>query len=184
MITATSQLLNNTLPGCKDPHAWADTVNCVLPQFDITTRSLTAAFIAQARVESAAISVPDENLFYTTARRSDAVWPKHFPAGANTLAYLPVPEALGKFLYAKRMGNGDVASGDDYRFLRLRLLQILGRSDYGQIREAKLPLQKNADMLADPKNASLSATYFWRAIIGMQWAIPVPTIWNRRISGK
>jgi putative chitinase len=164
MITVTSQLLKNTLPRCKDPDAWADTLNRVLPQFDITTPSRAAAFIAQTGVESAGFNVLEENLFFTTAGRLSAVWPKRFPAGADTSDYLRNPEALGNFVYAKRMGNGDVASGDGYRFRGRGLLQITGRTNYGQVGdEIKLPLQKDPDMLADPQNAALSAAYFWRA---------------------
>ena len=164
MMTVTSELLKDALPRCKDPQGWADTLNRVLPQFDIATPSRAAAFIAQTGVESAGFNVLEENLFFTTAARLSAVWPKRFPGGANTSAYLRNPEALGNFVYAERMGNGDVASGDGYRFRGRGLLQITGRTNYGQVgEEIKLPLQDNPDMLADQENAALSAAYFWRA---------------------
>jgi putative chitinase len=164
MIAITGQLLRDKLPRCKNPQAWADTLNEILPQFDITTPSRAAAFIAQTGVESAGFSVLEENLYYTTADRLSAVWPTRFPRGANVTGYLRNPEALANFVYARRMGNGDVASGDGYRFRGRGLLQITGRTNYSQVgQQIKLPLQNRPEMLTEPENAALSAAYFWHS---------------------
>jgi putative chitinase len=162
MAAISSQLLRDKLPRCKDPDRWAQILNQVLPEFDITTPSRLAAFIAQTGIESAGFSVLVENLNFTTAQRLSKVWPGRFPAGANVSAYLGNPEALGNFVYANRMGNGDVASGDGYRYRGRGLLQITGRTNYGQVgKQIGLPLQAQPEMLEQPDHAARSAAYFW-----------------------
>lgn len=164
MVAITGQLLREKLPQCKDPEGWAETLNQVMPQFDITTPSRVAAFIAQTAIESAGFSVLEENLFYTSAQRLGKVWPSRFPGGANAAAYLRNPEALGNFVYANRMGNGDVASGDGFRFRGRGLLQITGRTNYGQVaKQINLPLLDQPEKLEEPGNAARSAAYFWQA---------------------
>lgn len=164
MVSITGQLLREKLPQCPDPEGWADALNQVMPQFDITTPSRAAAFIAQTGIESAGFSVLKENLFYTSAQRLGQVWPSRFPGGAHTEGYLRNPEALGNFVYANRMGNGDVASGDGFRFRGRGLLQITGRTNYGQVaKQINLPLQQQPEMLEERGNAARSAAYFWQA---------------------
>jgi putative chitinase len=164
MVSITGQLLREKLPQCQDPDGWAETLNQVMPEFDITTPSRAAAFIAQTGIESAGFSVLEENLFFTTALRLGKVWPSRFPGGANAAAYLRNPEALGNFVYANRMGNGDVASGDGFRFRGRGLLQITGRTNYGQVaKQIGLPLQDKPEMLGERGNAARSAAYFWQA---------------------
>ncbi len=45
-------------------------------------------------------------------------------------------EAIGNFVYANRLGNGDVASGDGYRFRGAGLCQLTGRTEYAEFAAA------------------------------------------------
>jgi putative chitinase len=135
-----------------------------MPEFDITTPSRIAAFIAQTGIESDSFNLLEENLFYTTAERLKQVWPSHFPFGANPSAYLRNPQALGNYVYANRMGNGNEASGDGYRYRGRGLLQITGRTNYHQVgRQIGLNLLGTPDLLLVPINAARSAAYFWHS---------------------
>lgn len=72
-------------------------------------------------------------------------------------------EAIGNTIYAFSNGNGDVASGDGYRFRGRGFLQITGRANYRQIGAlVKLPLEDNPDMLANPTTAAIAAATYWK----------------------
>ena len=46
------------------------------------------------------------------------------------LQYEKRPEKIANRVYANRMGNGDEASGDGYRFCGRGLIQLTGRDNY------------------------------------------------------
>lgn len=68
-----------------------------------------------AEVGSAFVPVR-ENLNYTSASRIRAVWPSRFPTNASAQPYVRNPEKLANNVYANRLGNGNAASGDGYRY--------------------------------------------------------------------
>ena len=69
-----------------------------------------------------------ENLNYS-ARGLLATFPNRFSAD-NAKAYARQPEKIANRVYANRMGNGDEASGDGWRFRGRGLVQITGRRNY------------------------------------------------------
>jgi putative chitinase len=71
----------------------------------------------------------EESLTYT-AERIRAVWPTRFATVAAALPYAFAPERLGNLVYANRMGNGDVVSGDGYRFRGRGPIMATGRDAY------------------------------------------------------
>ena len=77
----------------------------------------------------------EENLSYTPERIA-AVWPSRFPTIASAIPYAHNPQKLANFVYANRMGNGDVASGDGWAHRGLGPIMLTGRS--GHERAAKL----------------------------------------------
>jgi putative chitinase len=73
------------------------------------------AFIAQYLYETELLEKLEESLSYH-AERIQAVWPSRFPTLASAAPYAFNPKRLANFVYANRMGNGDVASGDGFRY--------------------------------------------------------------------
>ncbi len=69
-----------------------------------------------------------ENLNYS-ARGLMATFPSRFSAD-EAKAYARQPEKIANRVYANRMGNGDEASGDGWRFRGRGLVQITGRRNY------------------------------------------------------
>ena len=87
-----------------------------------------------------------ENLNYSAARLR-ATFPKYFTAVQAT-AYARQPQRIANRAYASRMGNGDEASGDGWRYRGRGLVQITGRDNY-----AKYGIADDPDRALDPDKA-------------------------------
>lgn len=130
-------------------------LNLAMNKNGISLPSQKAAFLAHISVESNELRSLSENLDYS-AQRLTEVWPGRFPTIASALPYAHNPQALGNFVYANRLGNGDVASGDGYRFRGGGLMQTTGRDNYRAI-----GFENNPDALRTPSVAATSASEFW-----------------------
>ena len=152
--------LAQILPGNAYIEHWADALNKILPDYDITTPQRVAAFLAQTAHESGGYSALHENLNYT-AQSLCRVWPSHFTADIAD-QYAHNPERIANRAYAGRMGNGDEASGDGWNFCGRGLLQVTGRVNYQAFADS---LQMNiADVpafLQTFEGAVQSACWFW-----------------------
>lgn len=89
-----------------------------------------AHFFAQCYHETGGFTRFEENLNYTSAERIAAVWPSRFPTPASAEPYVRQPEKLANAVYANRMGNGDAASGDGWRYRGRGALHLTGRDNY------------------------------------------------------
>lgn len=79
-------------------------------------------------------------------------------------------QAIANRAYANRNGNGDIASGDGWRYRGRGLKQLTGRGNYRDFTRRHNALfggdvnfEDNPDLLAEPKYAVRSALYFWVA---------------------
>jgi putative chitinase len=165
-----AQALDCPLPRAA---AWAQALSQAMQQFDITELRHVAAFLAQVGHESGRLGVLEENLNYSAIGLSKT-WPKRYaecdangkpmPGVPNALANRlhRNPEAIANNVYANRMGNGDEASGDGWRYRGKGLIQLTGRENHricGE--ELDLPLEEQPELLLQPEYAALSAAWFW-----------------------
>jgi putative chitinase len=97
-------------------------------EFGITTNLRLAHFLAQCALESTGFTATVENLNYRAARLMQ-VFPKYF-RGVDPAAYANNPEKIGNRVYANRMGNGDEASGDGFKFRGRGYIQLTGKNNY------------------------------------------------------
>ena len=71
---------------------------------------------------------------------------------------------LANRAYANRMGNGDEASGDGYKYRGRGPMQTTGRDNYRATGKGiGLDLVANPDLLLDPVNGARAAAWFWKA---------------------
>ena len=83
------------------------------------------------------------------------------------------PEKLANLVYANRMGNGPPESCDGYRFRGRGLIRIIGRANYASVGAALgLDLESQPESLLEPRNAAMSAAWFWNTLSGRTWARP------------
>lgn len=98
-------------------------------KFNITSNLRLAHFLAQCALESMEFKATVEKLGYSSADRILKVFKKYFN-GVNPAPYVNNPEKLGNRVYANRMGNGNEASGDGYKFRGRGYIQLTGRNNY------------------------------------------------------
>jgi putative chitinase len=131
-------------------------------RFQINTPARLAPFIANANHESLGFTRLEENLFYSRPERIREVWKVRFPSVADAIPYARNPKALANRVYALRMGNGDEASGDGFRFRGRGLFQLTGRAGYRRAGNALgRPYEIAPDMVALPAEAALTAAWYW-----------------------
>lgn len=140
---------------------WIDAINETFERFDISTPERQACFLGQCAHESAGFTALKENLNYS-AEGLTKVWPKRFPSLDAAQPYHRNPEKIANKVYADRMGNGDEASGDGFKYRGRGLIQLTGKDNYEACGEALgADLVGDPDQVSSPKFAALSAGWFW-----------------------
>jgi predicted chitinase len=145
-----------------------------------------AAAIGQFLVEAgAAFQELVEDLRYSHASRLVEVFPREFPTEADAQPYVNNPEALGNRVYANKLGNGNEASGDGYRFRGRGLIQLTGRSEYTQFGTATGMTAEQASQYCEtPAGAAMSGCWY----LSSRGCLPFADSWDlseitRRVNG-
>jgi putative chitinase len=159
----TPEQIKAILPQCLDPATWAKALNTACPQFGVDTPGRMAAFIAQVGHESVQLNRRRENLSYSM-RALMNTWPKRFPTEESTTSFVRNPERLANYVYANRLGNGDFASGDGWRYRGGGLIQLTGRANYREAGDAiGVPLESMPQKVEQPDVAARSSAWWWSA---------------------
>ena len=95
--------------------------------FNINSPLRLAHFLAQCGHESGGFKAVSENLNYS-ADGLKKIFGKYFPG--DTSAYARNPEKIASKVYANRMGNGDEASKEGWKFRGRGYIQLTGKSNY------------------------------------------------------
>jgi putative chitinase len=156
----TQDKLAQILPGNPYIDHWHEALCKILPDYDINTPERVAAFLAQTAHESGGYKALKENLNYR-AETLCKVWPRYFNA-SNASQYEHNQEAIANRAYANRMGNGDEASGDGFRYCGRGLIQLTGKQNYTKFAESiETPVEEIPEFLATFEGAIQSACWFW-----------------------
>jgi putative chitinase len=165
MLALDSDFFRDVFPDASDEIIMEMAEQCdrLFEDFEISqSNDRLAYFLAQVAHESGGATTLVEKLSYS-AKRLTEVWPKRFPTLAKAQPFAKNEQKLANKVYAGRLGNGDEASGDGYRFRGRGLIQITGRSNYqtiGQI--VGLDLTDDADLAASPRHLMRIACGYWR----------------------
>jgi putative chitinase len=166
----TQQQLAQLLPGNPHVDHWYEALVQLLPDYEIDTPQRVAAFIAQCAHESGGFRMLKENLNYraVTLRK---IFPKYFPTDALAEQYAGKPELIANKVYGNRMGNGDEASGDGFRYCGRGLIQLTGKNNYTAFAESiETPVEEIPEFLGTFEGAVQSACWFWESNNLNQWA--------------
>jgi len=127
-----------------------------------------AHFFAQTSHETGGFKAFSENLNYS-AQGLQGIFGKYFPGNLEE-SYARNPEKIANRVYADRMGNGNEASGDGWKYRGRGALQLTGKANY----EAFAKYLGNNEVLENPdlvatKYAFESAMFFFER--NKLWAI-------------
>ena len=125
------------------------------------TPQRAAHFFAQTAHETGGFKAFAENLNYG-AQGLLGIFKKYFPTEALAKQYERQPEKIANRVYASRMGNGDEASGDGWKFRGRGALQLTGKANYQAFADylKKPEIMTNPDLVAN-ELAFESAIFFF-----------------------
>lgn len=110
------------------PHVF-DELDSIITKYGGNTPTRLAHFLAQCSHESGNFAAIRENLNYS-AKGLMGIFNKYFPNEAIAKQYERQPEKIANRVYASRMGNGDEASGDGFKFRGRGYIQLTGKVNY------------------------------------------------------
>ncbi len=150
------------------PQAVIDQIPDTASKFGITNTLRLAHFLAQCGHESGGFKAVRENLNYS-AKGLLGIFRKYFTNVNLAQQYERKPEKIANRVYASRMGNGNEASGDGFKFRGRGYIQLTGKDNYSLF-DATVP----ESILADPelvatKYPLASAAFFFKR--NNLWAI-------------
>lgn len=85
-------------------------------------------FFGQTGTETGEFKLFSENLNYS-AQGLQKTFGRYFPGNLEE-SYAKQPEKIANRVYGSRMGNGDEATGDGYKFRGRGALQLTGKNNY------------------------------------------------------
>jgi putative chitinase len=161
-MNLTVAQLKAIMPGCPNPLDFIEPLVAAMEVAQCNTAPRAAAFLAQLAHETSELRVLEENLNYSARGLLDT-WPSRFTSEQAT-AYARQPERIANYVYASRLGNGGVASGDGWKY-RGRGPQITGRGNYMRCSMAICGdgqwLLNNPELLTDPNYCAMAWGWFW-----------------------
>jgi putative chitinase len=132
----------------------------IVSNYKVNTLLRLSHFLAQCGHESANFRAVKENLNYS-AEGLNKTFKKYFPTLESAKDYARQPERIASKVYANRMGNGNEASKDGFKYLGRGFIQLTGKANYIEF-DKSVP----EDILANPelvatKYPLASAAWFW-----------------------
>ncbi len=140
---------------------WVAPIQAACQRFEINTIRRVAAFVSQMAHESGLKPGREEDLSYRAARLVE-VWPNRFPNIAVATPYAHNPEKLANNTYANRMGNGDEASGDGWKFRGAGPGQLTGKDNWtGFAKDMGLSVDEALSYGRTLEGGVMSFAWFW-----------------------
>ena len=162
MIELNLEKLKKCVPNNKNHAVLLDAFNKVFEKYEINTKERVAGFLAQCGHESLDFTVLKENLNYG-AKGLRGTFSKYFPDDATAAKYERKPEMIANRVYASRMGNGNEASGDGYKFRGRGAIQLTGCSNYTAFaKDVGKTIDETIVYLETLEGAIESACWFWK----------------------
>ena len=148
-----------------------NTAKAMMDDLGITDKLLFAHVIGQVAHESGLYTHFRENLNYGAAGLLN-IFKKYYtvrneldelvPNQALIAAHERKPELIANHVYANRMGNGDEASGDGWRYRGIFGLQLTGKTNITKFLDSiGWPADTDLDSLKDNPKVYFQAAFYW-----------------------
>lgn len=144
----------------KVPVNVMDEIPLIIEKFGINGPLRLSHFLSQCAHESGNFKFLKENLNYS-ADGLRKIFPKYFPTLEAAEKYARQPEKIANKVYGNRMGNGDEASGDGFKFRGRGYIQLTGKDNYAAFDKfVDDDIMANPDLVAT-KYPLTSAAFFF-----------------------
>lgn len=132
-----------------------------MAKWEINTLPRQQMFLAQCAHESEGFTKFEENLNYS-AEGLMKTWPNRFTTFSLAAEYARKPEHIANFVYANRLGNGNEASGDGWKYRGRGAIQLTGKTNYRLAGVAlEYPLERYPQDLVTATYCTQAACWFW-----------------------
>ena len=153
---------------------WYEPLLAAMAKYEINTPKRQAAFLAQIAHESGNFECVSEGLYYKDPVRIAQIFKSGFDLNKNgqvdqaevefAKGYVRNSVKLANRAYANRLGNGDEASGDGYKYRGRGPMQTTGKKGYQTTGDGiGINLVADPDRLKDPTVGALAAAWYWKA---------------------
>lgn len=131
-------------------------------KYGITTQNRIAHFLSQLAHETLGFTKFVENTNYTTASRLVEVFPSYFTL-SQAQQYVGKPIAIANRVYANRLGNGNEASGDGYKYRGRGFIHLTGKANYQAYKiYSGVDVVNNPDLASRIDIALDIAGWYWK----------------------
>lgn len=163
-MVITQQMIRRVIPDVSSISldSYVASLNMWAVHFGIDSPLRMAMYLCQTLHETNNLRYMEENMNYS-AERLLQVFPKYFNAD-TAKEYARKPQKIGSRVYANRMGNGDEASGDGWKYRGRGMIQITGRGMYQKFNNSEWCTEDVVscpDKLATYPLDQVSAMWFW-----------------------
>jgi putative chitinase len=136
----------------------------LLNAYGINTKLRYDHFMSQIEHESK-LKLVRESLYYKTiAHARKTFWtPFKGKSDAFVKQYLFNTEKMANYVYSNRMGNGNEASGDGFKFRAGGYIGITGRNNYLRLsKDVRIDFMEDPDEILTEANSLISSLWFWK----------------------
>lgn len=154
-------------------NVWFEPMIYAMARFEINTPLRQAHFLSQIGHESQGLEKMTESFVYTDPERIARIFKSPFDLNNNNKVdpheiefakrYVRNPKALANRAYANRMGNGNEASGDGYRYRGRSPIHLTGKDNYRKASEVVgIDLVKEPDALLYADAGAVVSAWYWQ----------------------
>ena len=162
MITADT--LRRFAPGIRDLDGHVAALESARRNSTVNTPRRLSHFMGQIFVETGGFKSLVESLRFRDAARLDALFSAVRGIDDARALIALGEEAIGNRVYANRLGNGNEASGDGFRYRGSGYKQLTGRSNYREIGNLiGMDIETTPEIARQPETAARVAFAFWDA---------------------
>jgi putative chitinase len=136
----------------------------LLGAFFINTKKRYDHLMAQLEHESR-LELKREGGYYRTIGQARDTFKTPFRGKSDAFvkSYLKDSVKMLNYVYANRMGNGDEASGDGYKYRAGGYIGITGKGNYLVMsKDTGIDFIGNPDLILEEANCLVSALWFWQ----------------------
>ncbi|MFG6462307.1 glycoside hydrolase family 19 protein [Roseateles sp. DXS20W] len=162
MITAAT--LKRFAPMCSTPQIHAAALEAARVKSQVNTPARLACLMGQIAHETAGLTLMVESMNWRDPERLDKFYSAVRGIDDAKALIARGQAAIANRVYGGRLGNGDEASGDGWRFRGSGYLQLTGRANYVEIGKLLgLDLVGHPEWVRDPASAARVALQYWDA---------------------